>query len=99
MWGDVFEILKRPRLLPGSGGRRLLMIGGLRSSFAVDAPCSTVLILRLDLERMEWDEAGRMPPEMYRLGLLSSCCVMFMWKVCLDLILSEFNSFHYPGNI
>ncbi|XP_078164165.1 F-box family protein [Carex rostrata] len=66
MWGDVFEILKRPRLLPGSGGRRLLMIGGLRSSFAMDAPCSTVLILRLDLERMEWDEAGRMPPEMYR---------------------------------
>ncbi|KAI4972936.1 hypothetical protein ZWY2020_006903 [Hordeum vulgare] len=42
------------------------MIGGLRSSFALDAPCSTVLILRLDLSTMEWDEAGRMPPNMYR---------------------------------
>ncbi|KAF7012543.1 hypothetical protein CFC21_026724 [Triticum aestivum] len=65
-WGDVFEILKRPRLLAGAGGRRVLMIGGLRSSFALDAPCSTVLILRLDLATMEWDEAGRMPPNMYR---------------------------------
>jgi len=65
-WGDVFEILKRPRLLAGAGGRRVLMIGGLRSSFAMDAPCSTVLILRLDLQTMEWDEAGRMPPNMYR---------------------------------
>lgn len=65
-WGDVFEILKRPRLLAGAGGRRVLMIGGLRSSFAIDAPCSTVLILRLDLATMEWDEAGRMPPNMYR---------------------------------
>lgn len=65
-WGDVFEVLKRPRLLAGAGGRRVLMIGGLRSSFAMDAPCSTVLILRLDLATMEWDEAGRMPPNMYR---------------------------------
>jgi hypothetical protein len=65
-WRDVFEVLKRPRLLAGAGGRRLLMIGGLRSSFALDAPCSTVLILRLDLATMEWDEAGRMPPNMYR---------------------------------
>jgi hypothetical protein len=65
-WGDVFEILKRPRLLAGAGGRRVLMIGGLRSSFAMDAPCSTVLILRLDLTTMEWDEAGRMPANMYR---------------------------------
>ncbi|RLM75102.1 SKP1-interacting partner 15 [Panicum miliaceum] len=65
-WRDVFEILKRPRLLAGAGGRRVLMIGGLRSSFAMDAPCSTVLILQLDLATMEWDEAGRMPPNMYR---------------------------------
>ncbi|KAI4991742.1 hypothetical protein ZWY2020_040128 [Hordeum vulgare] len=42
------------------------MIGGLRSSFSLDAPCSTVLILRLDLSTMEWDEAGRMLPNMYR---------------------------------
>jgi hypothetical protein len=65
-WGDVFEVLKRPRLLARAGGRRVLMIGGLRSSFAMDAPCSTVLILRLDLATMEWEEAGRMPPNMYR---------------------------------
>ncbi|KAK8949258.1 SKP1-interacting partner 15 [Platanthera zijinensis] len=65
-WGDVFDILKRPRLIRGAGSSRVLMIGGLRSSFAVDAPCSTVLILRLDLGTMEWEEAGRMPPEMYR---------------------------------
>jgi hypothetical protein len=65
-WGDVFEVLKRPRLLAGASGRRVLMIGGLRSSFAMDAPCSTVLILRLDLATMEWEEAGRMPPNMYR---------------------------------
>ncbi|CAL9145514.1 unnamed protein product, partial [Musa hybrid cultivar] len=65
-WGNVFDIFKRPRLLAGAGGCRLLLIGGLRSSFAVDAPCSTVLILRLDLATMEWDDAGKMPPEMYR---------------------------------
>jgi hypothetical protein len=71
-WGDVFEILKRPRLLAGAAGRRVLMIGGLRSSFAMDAPCSTVLILRLDLATMEWDEAGRMPPNMY--GCFTGLC-------------------------
>ncbi|MQL98037.1 hypothetical protein Taro_030732 [Colocasia esculenta] len=65
-WGDVFDILKRPRLVRGRGDGRVLMVGGLRSSFAVDAPCSTVLILRLDLGTLEWDEAGRMPLEMYR---------------------------------
>jgi hypothetical protein len=65
-WGDVFEVLKRPRLLAGAGGRQVLMIGGLLSSFAMDALCSTVLILRLDLATMEWEEAGRMPPNMYR---------------------------------
>ncbi|CAL9046049.1 SKP1-interacting partner 15-like [Musa acuminata AAA Group] len=65
-WRDMFNILKRPRLLPGAGGRRILMIGGLRSSFAVDGPCSTVMILRLDLATIEWEEAGRMPQEMYR---------------------------------
>lgn len=65
-WGDVFDVLKRPRLVSGGGKDEILMVGGLRSGFAVDSPCSTVLILRLNLERMEWDEAGRMPPEMYR---------------------------------
>lgn len=42
------------------------MIGGLKSSFSLNASCSTILILRLDLESLEWDEAGRMPVEMFR---------------------------------
>ncbi|XAR49643.1 hypothetical protein NMG60_11032908 [Bertholletia excelsa] len=64
-WGDVFDILKRPRLVRGNGNK-VLMVGGLRSSFSLNASCSTILILRLDLETMEWDEAGRMPLEMFR---------------------------------
>ncbi|XP_010241735.1 PREDICTED: SKP1-interacting partner 15 [Nelumbo nucifera] len=64
-WGDVFDILKRPRLVRGTGNR-LLMVGGLKSSFSLNASCSTILILRLDLETLEWDEAGRMPVEMYQ---------------------------------
>lgn len=64
-WGDVFDILKRPRLLTG-GKNKVLMIGGLKSSYSLHSVCSTILILRLDLETLEWDEAGRMPPEMYR---------------------------------
>jgi|UniRef100_A0A2N9EKE1 hypothetical protein len=64
-WGDVFDILKRPRLVRGSG-KRILMIGGLKSSFTLNASCSTILILRLDLETLEWDEAGRMPMEMFK---------------------------------
>ncbi|PNX96709.1 SKP1-interacting partner 15-like protein [Trifolium pratense] len=64
-WGDVFDILKRPRLVRGVGNR-ILMIGGLKSSFSLNSPCSTILILRLDLGTMEWDEAGRMPVEMFR---------------------------------
>ncbi|XP_030951542.1 SKP1-interacting partner 15 [Quercus lobata] len=64
-WGDVFDILKRPRLVRGSG-KRILMIGGLKSSFTLNASCSTILILRLDLESLEWDEAGRMPVEMFK---------------------------------
>lgn len=64
-WGDVFDILKRPRLVKGIGNT-ILMIGGLKSSFSVNASCSTILILRLDLETLEWGEAGRMPVEMFR---------------------------------
>lgn len=47
-------------------GNRILMIGGLKSSFSLNSSCSTILILRLDLETLEWDEAGRMPVEMFR---------------------------------
>ncbi|XP_057973680.1 SKP1-interacting partner 15 [Malania oleifera] len=64
-WGDVFDILKRPRLVRGIGNR-ILMVGGLKSSFSLNASCSTILILKLDLDCLEWDEAGRMPPEMFR---------------------------------
>ncbi|KAF8377158.1 hypothetical protein HHK36_030531 [Tetracentron sinense] len=63
-WGDVFDILKRPRLVRGTGNR-ILMVGGLKSSFSLNALCSTILILRLDLDTLEWDEAGRMPSEMF----------------------------------
>jgi hypothetical protein len=42
------------------------MIGGLKSNFSLNTSCSTILILRLDLERLEWEEAGRMPVDMYR---------------------------------
>ncbi|GAA0164479.1 hypothetical protein LIER_20102 [Lithospermum erythrorhizon] len=64
-WGDIFDILKRPRLIPGPKDK-LFMIGGLKSSYALQSACTTILILRLDLDSMEWDEAGRMPVEMYR---------------------------------
>ncbi|KAI3685683.1 hypothetical protein L6452_34939 [Arctium lappa] len=64
-WGDVFDILKRPRLLKGFGDT-ILMIGGLKSSFSLNASCSTILILRLDLDTLEWGEAGRMPVEIFR---------------------------------
>ncbi|KAI4352964.1 hypothetical protein L6164_007166 [Bauhinia variegata] len=64
-WGDVFDILKRPRLVRGVGNR-ILMVGGLKSSFSLNSPCSTILILRLDLDTLEWDEAGRMPVEMFK---------------------------------
>ncbi|XP_042495488.1 SKP1-interacting partner 15 [Macadamia integrifolia] len=64
-WGDVFDILKRPRLVRASGNR-ILMVGGLKSSFSLNASCSTILILRLDLDTLDWDEAGRMPADMFR---------------------------------
>ncbi|KAF9687094.1 hypothetical protein SADUNF_Sadunf02G0058000 [Salix dunnii] len=62
-WGDIFDIIKRPRLVRGKGNK-LLMTG--KSNFSLNSSCSTILILRLDLERLEWEEAGRMPVEMYR---------------------------------
>lgn len=64
-WGDVFDILKRPRLVRGNGNR-ILMVGGLKSSFSLNSSCSTILILRLDLDSWEWDEAGRMPVDMFK---------------------------------
>lgn len=63
-WGDVFDILKRPRLIRGMGNR-ILMVGGLKSTFSLNGSCSTILILKLDLGSLEWEEAGRMPPDMY----------------------------------
>ncbi|KAK1311285.1 SKP1-interacting partner 15 [Acorus calamus] len=63
-WGDVMDCVRRPRLVRGTG-RTVLMIGGLRSSYAMESACSTVVILRLDLGTLEWDEAGRMPGGMF----------------------------------
>lgn len=61
--GDNFDLLKKPRLVKGIG-KKILMVGGLKSSFSLNNSCSTILILILDLESLEWDEAGRMPLEM-----------------------------------
>lgn len=63
-WGDVFDVLKRPRLVRGDGNS-LLMIGGLKASFALHAPCSAIVVLRLDLDTLEWSEAARMPADMF----------------------------------
>ncbi|CAK9134720.1 unnamed protein product [Ilex paraguariensis] len=84
-WGDVFDILKRPRLVKGIGNK-ILMIGGLKSSFSLNASVSTILILRLDLESLEWDEAGRMPLEMFRIFQESSKFKVFGGgnKVCFS---------------
>ncbi|CAN8234344.1 unnamed protein product [Cochlearia groenlandica] len=70
-WGDIFDILKRPRLLRGNNDgdgndSKLLMIGGLKSTFSLNTACSTILILRLDLVSLEWEEASRMPLDMYQ---------------------------------
>ncbi|CBI18552.3 unnamed protein product, partial [Vitis vinifera] len=35
-WGDVFDILRRPRLVKGLGNQ-ILMVGGLKSSFSLNA--------------------------------------------------------------
>lgn len=64
-WGDIFDIMKRPRLICGNGNK-ILMIGGLKSSYSLNQSCLTILILRLDLETMEWEEATRMPEDMHQ---------------------------------
>ncbi|KZV58209.1 hypothetical protein F511_03894 [Dorcoceras hygrometricum] len=71
-WGDIFDILRRPRLVKAGNERKVYMVGGLKSSYVLQSACSTILILRLDLESLEWEEAGRMPVEMYRCFLKSS---------------------------
>ncbi|KAK4741019.1 hypothetical protein SAY87_024607 [Trapa incisa] len=65
-WGDVFDILKRPRLVKGGSEDQLLMAGVLKSSFSLNASCTTILILRLDVKTWDWEEAGQMPVEMFR---------------------------------
>ncbi|KAI3464657.1 hypothetical protein Pfo_021320 [Paulownia fortunei] len=70
--GDIFDILKRPRLVKAENDRKVYMVGGLKSSYALQSACTTILILRLDLESLEWEEAGRMPVEMYRCFMESS---------------------------
>lgn len=61
----MFELLKRPRLVRGIGNS-VLMIGELKSSFSLDSSRSRISIFRLDLNSLEWDEASRMPIEIYR---------------------------------
>ncbi|GFP97795.1 skp1-interacting partner 15, partial [Phtheirospermum japonicum] len=71
-WGDIFEVLKRPRLVKAGNDSKVYMVGGLKSSYALQSACTTILILRLDLESMDWEEVGRMPMEMYRCFVESS---------------------------
>ncbi|KAK6115056.1 hypothetical protein DH2020_007325 [Rehmannia glutinosa] len=71
-WGDIFDVLKRPRLVKAGNDRKVYMVGGLKSSYAMQSACTTILILSLDLESLEWEEAGRMPMEMYRCFIESS---------------------------
>ncbi|XP_044474414.1 SKP1-interacting partner 15-like [Mangifera indica] len=84
-WGDVFDILKRPRLVRGIGNR-VLMIGGLKSSYSLNSSCSTIIILRLDLDLLEWEEAGRMPGAIYKFFQESSKFKVFGMgdKVCFS---------------
>ncbi|CAI0440967.1 unnamed protein product, partial [Linum tenue] len=84
-WADIFDLIKRPHLVRGDGNK-LLMIGGLKSTFSLNPSCSTMLILRLDLEKFEWEEAGRMPLEMYRCFLESIKLKVFGGgdKVCFS---------------
>ncbi|KAL7086103.1 hypothetical protein ACP275_14G319100 [Erythranthe tilingii] len=70
--GDIFDILKRPRLVKSGDERKVYMVGGLKSSYALQSACTTILILRLDLESLDWEEAGRMPVEMYKCFVESS---------------------------
>lgn len=65
IWDDIFDIVKEPWLIKGRG-HCLLMAGGLKSSFSLNSACSTFVILELDLNSLEWDEAGRMPMEFFR---------------------------------
>ncbi|KAL6515439.1 hypothetical protein OROHE_018473 [Orobanche hederae] len=71
-WGDIFDVLKRPRLVKAGNDQKVYMVGGLKGSYALQSACTTILILRLDLESLEWEEAGRMPMEMYRCFVESS---------------------------
>ncbi|XP_022894273.1 SKP1-interacting partner 15-like [Olea europaea var. sylvestris] len=85
-WGDIFGILKRPRLVKARNENKVYMVGGLKSSFALQSSCTTILILRLDLESLEWEEVGRMPEEMYRCFMESSKFKVFGGgnKVCFS---------------
>ncbi|XLR30576.1 hypothetical protein S83_058476 [Arachis hypogaea] len=42
------------------------MVGGLKSTFLLNALFSTILISWFDLTTMEWEETGRIPPEIFR---------------------------------
>ncbi|KAL0802061.1 hypothetical protein Bca101_057237 [Brassica carinata] len=56
----------------GEGDCKLMKIGGLKSKFSLNPACSTIMILRLDLESLEWEEAGRMPLDIYKGFRISS---------------------------
>ncbi|XP_074286991.1 SKP1-interacting partner 15-like [Silene latifolia] len=84
-WGDVFGILELPSLVKGRGNN-LLVVGSLKSTFKLNKGCSRILILRLDLETLKWDEAGRMPVDMCNCFQKSSRFKVFGFgdKVCFS---------------
>ncbi|RWR73082.1 SKP1-interacting partner 15 [Cinnamomum micranthum f. kanehirae] len=68
-WESLLDSLEQPYLIHGRANE-ILMVGALKSNTAAASSpfplCSTFLIIRLDLERLEWKEAGRMPLEMFK---------------------------------
>ncbi|KAL4328489.1 hypothetical protein AHAS_Ahas13G0205200 [Arachis hypogaea] len=54
------------RLAMADGGpATVLMVGGLKSSFSLNASCSMILILRLNLMTMESEESEKMAPKIF----------------------------------
>ncbi|KAL4390620.1 hypothetical protein AHAS_Ahas03G0163300 [Arachis hypogaea] len=55
------------RLVMADGGpATVLMVGGLKSLFSLNASCSMILILRLNLMTMESEEEEKMAPRIFR---------------------------------
>uniref|UniRef100_A0A803LD56 Uncharacterized protein n=2 Tax=Chenopodium quinoa TaxID=63459 RepID=A0A803LD56_CHEQI len=65
-WGVRIDILRYPKLLNGVGNKILLVGAEKKTMLINDYAHLAILTLRLDLESLEWEEAGRMPYDMYK---------------------------------